>query len=74
MTMNIQVTPAHTCVKIPTTLSLNPDLYQYNEDASIVSVVAYCIDVRLSHPTQFGPLLQQNSEKNAKDPATIPEP
>ena len=54
--------------------SFNPDPEQNTEDASIISVGAYVFDIPFLHPAQLCPLPHQNFEKNAKDPARIPEP
>ena len=54
--------------------SLNPDPYQSRVDASVISVVANCVDIPLSHPTKHCPLPPQNFDKNVKDPATTLEP
>ena len=56
-----------------TPFSLNPDPDQNKEDTTFISVLACEFCIPLSLPIQFCPLLNQNFEKNAKDPAKIPE-
>ena len=55
--------------------SLNPDPDRNKEDASIISVVAYCVDIQFSLPTQFCHLLPQKfrgkCHRFCQDPGTL---
>ena len=54
--------------------SLNPNPDQNMVVVLFIFIAAYCIYNHLTRPTQFCTLLDQNFEKNAQDPARIPEP